>query len=161
MMYVVPITYPFSNTNASAFIPANATSAAFVTGYRVVNNADAVTGDLKHISPGSEQTGESACNDDNTCWGFSKCGDDLYLKVLYAKSSCSAYFSNDRAPYGYKEIPSTDFVTEDIHHYQLPADLCASECTKDGSCAAFTVCGDDCYMKALKGKSQCSAYIKE
>lgn len=162
LMWLIPasLAMPIATSNFTVFVPS-------VDGYRSVSGVDVKTTDIHSVKPASAQTGQSACNDDNTCWGFSHCqgpddppGGVAYLKSVVSNSGCTAYFSNTKAPTGYKALSGDDFMYDDIHHYKLPANLCGSTCDQDSDCVGFSVCGDDCYMKTLHGNGYCTAYIK-
>ena len=115
MLTIFVLSYAPQVTNITALSNA---SFGGLDNYWSIYGTDGVTHDLKSIKPGSIDTGKSACNDDVACQGFSKCGDDLYLKYMKNfHDKCTAYFSKQYAPRNYKEINAHDFILEDTHHY--------------------------------------------
>jgi len=167
---VTSLSAAFTVTTADNNITAVAINKNFtavpVDGFWAAEGTDVKTFDRQNFSSTSTQTGISACNDDNYCWGFNYCqsspfGGDVYLKGVWGNSSCTAYFSNYKLPRDYKEISNANFQFLDTHHYQLPATICGQTCLADSTCWAFSVCGDDCYMKKLDTpKDTCYTYIK-
>ena len=89
-------TPPLLNENVTMSTTSFKEFKPMIDGYWGVTDAHAVATDLQTISPASPETGKSACNDDNHCFGFSVCGNSVYTKSIEAMSGCTVYFSDSR-----------------------------------------------------------------
>jgi len=121
--------------------------------------------DIRSLT-GSVNDGIHACEapseEQTYCWGFSRCGETIYLKGMYYDAACNVVMLLKRMPIGwYVRIPNKDYRYVDIGKYNIPVTQCVDACVQKSDCDAVMQCGDTCYLKKLADTTSCSAYLRD